>query len=296
MRRALLLALALLLAVPVSGDAPETEPPSLFAQSASVMLRHEFADPSVSYLLLDARSGRLLAARWEYPETPIPLGSLVKPFTAMAYGSSHGFRFPEHDCAGGRTCWLPRGHGRLDIERALAYSCNAYFRALAADVGAAQSEAVFRGFGLEPPPSGAGAEQLVGLDDSWRIAPLRLAHAYLELARRPWDPGVREVLAGMAESARAGTGEGIGRGLHMGAALAKTGTAACTHGGAPGDGFVVALWPADAPSLLLMVRVHGVPGSHAAVTAGRMLRRLTEPDLARTAGVPRASRPRPEGE
>lgn len=310
MRRPLLLAFALLLAVPVSGDAPETEPASLFAQAASAMLRRDFSDPAISYLLLDASSGRVLAARWDYPETPIPVGSLVKPFTAMAYASSHRYRFPEHACAGGRTCWLPRGHGRLDLTHAVAYSCNAYFRALAADVSGAQSEAAFRGFGLEPPPLGATPEQMVGLDDSWGVAPLHLARAYLELARRPWDPGVREVLAGMAESARAGTGQGIGRGLHAGAALAKTGTAACTHGGAPGDGFVVALWPADAPSLLLMVRVHGVPGSHAAVTAGRMLRRLTEPDLPRTAGVPpaaprtagvppavsRASRPRPEGE
>ena len=276
MRRVLLLALALLLALPVSGDAPETEQPSLFAQAASALLLRDFSDPAISYLLLDARTGRVLAARWEYPETPIPVGSLVKPFTAMAYANSHRFRFPQHDCAGGPTCWLPRGHGRLDIAHAVAYSCNAYFRALAAEVSGAQSEAVFRGFGLEAPPSGATAEQLVGLDDSWRVAPLQLARAYLELARRPWDPGVRDVLAGMAESARAGTGQGIDRGLRTGTALAKTGTAACTHGGAPGDGFAVALLPADAPSLLLMVRVHGVPGSHAAVTAGRMLRRLQE--------------------
>jgi len=272
MRRAVLL--ALLLALPASGSAPDTEQPSLFAQAASAMLRRDFADPAISYLLLDARSGRVLAARWDHPETPIPVGSLVKPFTAMAYGSSHGFRFPEHDCAGGRTCWLPHGHGHLDLEHAVAYSCNSYFRELAADVSGAQSEIVFRNFGIEAPPSGATPEQLVGLDDSWRIAPLHLARAYLELARRPWDQGVREVLAGMGESARAGTGQGIGRGVHAGTALAKTGTAACTHGGAPGDGFVVALLPADAPTLLLMVRVHGVPGSRAAVTAGRMLRRL----------------------
>ena len=87
---------------------------------------------------------------------------------------------------------------------------------------------------------------------------------------------MRDVLAGMAESARAGTGQGIGRGFRRTAVLAKTGTAACTHGRAPGDGFAVALVPADAPTMLLMVRVHGVPGSHAAVTAGQMLQRLQQ--------------------
>jgi hypothetical protein len=45
---------------------------------------------------------------------------------------------------------------------------------------------------------------------------------------------------------------------------------------APGDGFVVALVPAQQPEILLMVRVHGVPGAKAAETAGRMLRRMEE--------------------
>jgi len=274
MRRAALWALALALALPVCGDAAEPEPASLFGQAAAAMLRRDFRDPKLSYLLLDARAGRVLAARWDHPEQPIPVGSLLKPFTAVAYARFHDARFPQHECTGGRTCWLPRGHGHVDLVHAVAFSCNAYFRALAADVSTAQSQVTMRQFGLQTPAAGVTTEQLIGLDDSWKIAPLVLARAYLELARHPLDPGVREVLAGMAESARAGTGRGIGRGFRGGAALAKTGTAACIHGGAPGDGFAVALVPADAPTWLLMVRVHGVPGSHAAVTAGEMLRRL----------------------
>jgi hypothetical protein len=55
----------------------------------------------------------------------------------------------------------------------------------------------------------------------------------------------------------------------------KTGTAACSHSPrAPGDGFAVVLVPAANPQFLLMVRVHGVPGSQAAKTAGQMLRRI----------------------
>ena len=270
------MALAIALALPTCGDGAEPESSSLFAQAAAAMLRRDFADPDISYLLVDARDGRVLASRWDHPEQPIPVGSLVKPFTAVAYARSHDFRFPEHECAGGRTCWLPRGHGHVVLEHAVAFSCNAYFRARAAEVIAAESQSAMRQFGLETPIGGATTEQLIGLDDSWKIAPLALARAYLELARQPLDPEVREVLAGMSESARAGTAQGISRGFRRSTALAKTGTAACTHGGAPGDGFAVALVPADAPTLLLMVRVHGVPGSHAAVTAGRMLQRLQQ--------------------
>ncbi len=255
-------------------DVPDVQLPSFFAQSAAALLARDFPDPALSYLLLDAHSGRLLASRWDHPDQPVPLGSLVKPFTAMAYGAAHGFHFPEHDCLGGRTCWLPAGHGRLDLIHAVAYSCNSYFRALAADVGLAQS-AEYRHFGLRPPPA-ATPDQLIGLQDSWRLSPLQIARAYLALAARPWDPGVALVLEGMADSARFGTGKAVDRTLRNTSALVKTGTAVCTHGNAPGDGFVVALVPADAPRLLLLIRVHGEPGSRAALTAGRILRRLQD--------------------
>ena len=291
MKRCLLLTAVLLLAflgapdkpallVWGSEDVPDEQPPSLFAQSAAALLARDFPDPALSYLLLDARSGRLLASRWDHPDQPIPLGSLVKPFTAMAYGAAHGFHFPEHECLGGRTCWQPAGHGRLDLIHAVSYSCNSYFRALAADAGLAQS-AEYRHFGLQPPPA-ATAEQLIGLQDSWRLSPSQIARAYLALAARPWDPGVPLILEGMADSARFGTGKAVGRALSNTSALVKTGTTVCTHGSAPGDGFVVALVPADAPRLLLLVRVHGEPGSRAALTAGRVLRRLQN-----QTGIPR---------
>jgi hypothetical protein len=59
------------------------------------------------------------------------------------------------------------------------------------------------------------------------------------------------------------------------AALAKTGTAVCSHrprGAA--DGFTVVLYPAAQPRLLLLVRVHGITGAQSAAVAGAMLRCL----------------------
>lgn len=273
MKRAAIFGLAMALVLPLRGGSPEDQ--SLFAQSAAALLQRDFAAPTISYLLLEAKSGKVLASRWNDPDRPIPMGSLVKPFAAIAYARTHD-RFPEHTCPGGQACWLPRGHGRLNIERAIALSCNAYFDFLVEDVSAAEAQEVLRNVGIDAPSTGPTPEQMVGLDGSWRIQPIQMARAYLELGRHPLDRGVRQVLAGMAESARTGTGQGVDRALRRGGALTKTGTAPCTHGGAPGDGFVLAMSPADAPSILLLVRVHGVPGSYAAVTAGQMLHDLEQ--------------------
>lgn len=250
----------------------------LFAQSAAQILEREFAGREVSFLLLDARTGTVLASRWDGADRHIPLGSLVKPFIALAYGEGHQFHYPAHVCKGGASgCWLPRGHGEIGITAAIADSCNSYFRMLTTGLSSADVVEATRKIGLDPPAAELAGAELIGVGNRWLISPLHMAQAYLELNRRRDQPGVREVMEGMAQSARQGTGAEIDRTLKRSSALVKTGTAACTHDQhAPGDGFVVALVPAEQPELLLMVRVHGVPGARAALTAGRMLRRIEE--------------------
>jgi cell division protein FtsI/penicillin-binding protein 2 len=252
-----------------------TNAATLFEQSAGQTLNRDFSN-SVSYLLLDAQTGLVLASRWDQPEKPIPLGSLVKPFIALAYGEHHSYRYPKHFCRGTASgCWLPRGHGEVDLSSAIAHSCNSYFRNLAADLNAEDVSPIATRFGLEPPPRNTSGPALVGLGDRWAISPSSMARAYLELLRRRGQPGANEILAGMEESAEQGTGAGVDRALPYTDALVKTGTAACTHSEhAPGDGFTVALFPANQPRILLMVRVHGVPGAQAAKVAGEMLRRI----------------------
>jgi cell division protein FtsI/penicillin-binding protein 2 len=259
----------------VSGDAKSAES-SLFAQSAAETLDRDFPSRDISFLLLDARTGRTLASRWERLDSPIPLGSLVKPFTALAYGEQHDFHYPAHTCRGTATgCWRPHGHGEIGLTPAIAYSCNSYFSMLTANLTAADVAPIAAHFGIESPDRDASGPALAGVGSRWRISPARMARAYLELIRRREQPGVREVLAGMAQSAQHGTGAEVDRALPYPDALAKTGTAPCTHSPrAPGDGFVVVLTPTDQPRLLLMVRVHGVPGAQAAKTAGQMLRRI----------------------
>jgi hypothetical protein len=274
-----LLMLAILLAFAFTGAraiaAPED---SLFAQSAAGVLKRNFANPDLSFMLLDARTGKIIASRWDDPDVPIPMGSLVKPFTAIAYGEQHEFRYPAHVCHGTASgCWRPRGHGHIDLTNAVAYSCNSYFERLSAHLTAQDVAPAAARFDIEPPPAFATGPALVGIGQQWVISPTRISRAYLELVRRREQPGVREIVEGMAISARQGTGAAVDHALTYGEALVKTGTAPCTHTTrAPGDGFAIAIWPADQPRVLLLVRVHGVPGAQAAKSAGEILSRIGE--------------------
>jgi len=234
----------------------------LHAQSAAAALAQNFGDPDISYLLLD-QNGEIIAQRWERPELDVPVGSLTKPFMAVAYGRTHP-NFPKFHCAGGKTCWLPRGHGTLALREAIAFSCNSYFHQLVARAGSGFRPAM-ASFALH-----AGEEQSLTV-----ASPLALARAYLELTRHAREPAFAPVLQGLALSAQKGTAKAVGEELHGMAALAKTGTAPCTHKKkAPGDGFALVMFPADHPRTVLLVQWHGRPGYMAAGIAGRMIAKV----------------------
>jgi cell division protein FtsI/penicillin-binding protein 2 len=232
----------------------------LHTQSALAVLARDFSDPDLSYLLLD-ENGQVIASRWEDREREVPVGSLVKPFIAVAYGQTHR-TFPEFRCTGKKTCWLPRGHGKLQVRDAIALSCNSYFHQLLAGAGSDFTRA------MKAYPVRLAAN---GVTSGW-AAPLPLAQAYLELTRRPREAAVLPVLHGMALSARRGTGKAAGEALPHVSAMAKTGTGPCTHAKkAPGDGFALVISPADHPRSVVLVRLHGRPGFIAAGVAGRMI-------------------------
>ena len=276
------LILWLIFIFPLSGRpqnaAPHPSQVSLFAQSAALTLDRAFPDGDISFLVLDGRSGEILASRWEHPDTPIPLGSLVKPFTALAYGQKHNFQYPVHTCRGTLSgCWRTHGHGDVDLTSAIAYSCNSYFRMLTENMNAEDIAPTADQFGLNHPPREVSGAALAGLGPHWAISPLRLARAYLELTKLREEPAVARILDGMAESARFGTGAEVDKTLKVPGVLVKTGTAACTHlRRSAGDGFTLAMIPADNPGILLLVRQHGVTGAEAARTAGEMLLRIGE--------------------
>lgn len=248
---------------------------ALFSQTASAVLMRQFGGRDLSWLLLD-RNGRTLAMNWDGADRLISPGSLLKPFIAVAYGEQHGFVYPRVTCTGthGR-CWLPRGHGTIGLEEGIAQSCNAYFLALAGALDRERASAVFARFGLNGPPPNANAEALVGLNDRWRETPLTLARAYLALVAETPEPARRRILSGMRSAAESGTAREVDLALGTQGAIAKTGTAACSHHPrAAADGFAIVLFPASQPRVLLLVRMHGVAGARAATEAGAMLRAI----------------------
>ena len=248
---------------------------TLFGQGVNALLQREFGGPDLSWLLLD-RSGAVLAQQWSPLEQAIPPGSLVKPFVAAAYAAQHENKFPRVRCAGTRSlCWRPRGHGELGLEDALAQSCNAYFLALAADLDGERALEAFRSFGLAGPSRNSDARTTIGLGTDWRESPVALAHAYLALLDSPDSILRAMLLRGMENAASRGTAASVDATLGQDAALAKTGTAPCTHRPrAQADGFAVVFVPAPEPRYLLLVRMHGATGAATAAEAARMLRAL----------------------
>jgi len=276
--KALLPLLPAFLALAGNLSAQSAPPRTLFAQSAVKILERDFPKADASFLLLDAKSGTLLASRWKNYEKPIPLGSLVKPFTALAYASAHNFVYPKLECKGkANACWQDRPHGMLDLTSAISVSCNAYFRQLAQSFSSEQLNQVARDFRIEPLDENSESQNFAGLGDRWRISPFHLAQAFIELQRRKDQPGVSEVLQGMRQSALRGTGMSVGHQLAHTKALVKTGTAPCTHKPwAPADGFTIVLLPADTPEIVLLVREHSVTGATTAELVGKLLHQMEQ--------------------
>jgi hypothetical protein len=202
----------------------------------------------LTFLRIDIETGQVVARQWKN-EQPVAVGSLAKPFVALAYAQSHEFRYPRVNC---KSCWLPRGHGDVGIVEAIANSCNTYFDALRGQLKPGELDAVANRLGL------ANADTAM---------PEQILRAYVELWKRSREPGVTPILEGLRRAAGDGTAKGLQRD-----ALAKTGTGPCSHNPkAPGDGFAVVLYPAAQPRTALIVSLHSRPGAHAAIEAGRLL-------------------------
>jgi cell division protein FtsI/penicillin-binding protein 2 len=261
----------------------------IFPQAAKASLDRNFPSSTISYLLMDG-SGSLLAERWPADIEPVSSnrssqpssseaiapGSLVKPFLAIAYGEHHGGRFPIVRCTGTSShCWFPPGHGSLGLEEAITQSCNTYFLSLVADLDRRRAAQTFTRYGLAGPDPDAPEEALIGLGRGWKESPIALARAYLQIEKEKEHPVQSRILMGMLASAERGTARGVDAELARGAALAKTGTAPCSHKPAgSADGFTIVFYPAIQPRLLLLVRVHDTTGAASAKVAGAMLRCL----------------------
>ena len=188
---------------------------------------------------------------------PRPVGSLQKPWVVAAWAEAHpDAEPPAVDCTSASGCWRPSGHGRVDLPRAFAHSCNAYFLALArATPEEARARALeSAGFEVKRPLSPEASIGLGPLGSLPRVAPAALLHAYRGLVTRPW-PARDELRVALVDGMRAAALDGTGAALGRRGYLVKTGTVPSLDGrplatsgwalaaAAGGDGLALALLP-----------------------------------------------------
>lgn len=238
-------------------------------------------------VVLASATGRPLAQAGD-GTTPLPPGSALKPLWALAWleagpdrgGSSWRCEGALVDAQGQRhLCWLPGGHGRVDLPQALGRSCNLVALRWGQSLGPRlQRQALARcgwpggqpGGGRGPlgpsltlgegPASWVSAQDLAKWALDWaRGGPAWASRASATLVRSG-------LLAGTAPSGTAHAAAGLPGGV-----AAKTGTV--PWGPTPQTlGWCWGFAPFDRPQVAFAVRVPGQGGRDAAPLVGRLLR------------------------
>lgn len=289
------------------------------ARSASLGERLLAGRPGL-LLAMDPRDGRtLLVADRRGHRGDLPIGSLVKPFTLLAWCRGRDpARAPDRVCppGGPPECWFPPGHGRLGLVRALEVSCNHYFRHLAMEVSPEAFREVLTEYGLVPRgleglSPAAWPRVMVGLGGDVRFDPRALLEAYAALLggkglyrSHPRHPlyraapsrpasALRTIRRGLEGSGLRGTGKGARAFLGDLSFLGKTGTTVrLDPEGIPRprgtSAWFLGLAPARAPEVAVLVHLEEGTGSkHAAPLGGELLAEL----LARRRGAQKWTRP-----
>ncbi|MBK8594868.1 MAG: hypothetical protein IPP07_05115 [Holophagales bacterium] len=219
---------------------------------------------------------------------PRPVGSLQKPWVVAAWAEAHPDEEPPVvDCTGESRCWTPAGHGRVDLARAFAQSCNSYFLVLArATPEELRARALERaGFRLSRPLSPEATIGLGPLASLPRVSPAALLGAYRDLLTRPW-PSRDDLRLALVDGMRAAAVDGTGAALAVRGAFVKTGTVPSLDGRPQATSGWALVASAGGESLALALLPDGT-GAGAAAALGAELR--GEPPAA--GPLPSSSRP-----
>lgn len=320
--------LVIVCAVPlVSLTACAGETSDVYDQAIAKAAREALVDIDGVAVVMDIRTGRILAMEGgaeDEGETlsgldlaarrAFPPGSLVKLVTAwkaLEDGSVTGHETFYCDGSTLRpgldlTCWDPRGHGNLDLVRAISVSCNLYFAHMGDTLGA---EATYRGLlelgfskktgipigseatgRVQAPPEGEDAAYAAG-DGPWVTAtPLQVLTGVAALVNggvllTPYESGPDdgdefmpprgrvEVLAsrdilreGMRGAVKSGTA--VEAAVDGMEILGKTGTGGFLDGSGLTHGWFIGFAPADDPRIGVVVFIYrGYGGRDAAPVA-----------------------------
>lgn len=240
-----------------------------------------------SVVLVDSKDDHILAS---FNADPIlkeshPPGSLMKIFTLMAYSQTHR-TFPKFSCPptlarDPQGCWDRNGHGQVDAQKALAYSCNVYFRQLSEQTSPEVFERVLIQFGILTDDEHLNDQQLlrklmVGTTMEFKVAPQRLLRAYSSFFNNTnhfsVSPEVRSLIRnGLAEGAKHGTSTqaSLQAGVPL---LGKTGTSLLMQDGkidySRTQGWWIGLYPVDDPEVAIMTFVRNGRGATDAAPVG----------------------------
>lgn len=183
----------------------ERSAPALTPEGVGARARRALGDREGTILVMDPRTGRLLAVVNPRLATrqSFPPGSAIKPFLALAaLESGRIHRTESRVCRGGERrearnllCSHRPFAGPLTLTQALAHSCNDYFLALGERLGEGATLGYLRSWGFgEPTGWGAGEsagqlpqrgwsrEAALGTEAELLVTPLQLLRAYQGIA------------------------------------------------------------------------------------------------------------------
>lgn len=263
-------------------------------------LQEKFACDTKSLVIVDVKSGEVIASVNSDPilREKHPPGSLIKVFTALAYAGEYGNTFPQFRCPATSPrdpegCWDRNGHGDVGLEKALALSCNVYFRQLAKRLSISAFSDVLKDFDLLDSRNDGPATSeptfrklMVGTTNDWTTSPILLLRGYCALyngghlwkghdVKLPEPAVLQRIRNGMRAGGEIGTSLPARQqsGVSL---LGKTGTSLLMNGNHIDwnhtQGWWVGLYPVDHPEIAILTFVRdGRGSSDAAPLGGRAL-------------------------
>ena len=268
-------------------------------------LQKHFGTVEGAILVVDPASGFVLGSlnADTFFLQKYPPGSLVKVFTLLAYRAEHGNKSPIFYCPASVAndplgCWDRNGHGKLDAQSAIGFSCNVYFRQLAEQITPETFIRTLTDFGLiskrSDLPTSCMQDVMVGKTTEWQLYPALLLRAYSAFynhgnlwgikrgnvsAPRSFSYVQHDLLQlirnGMYRSGRNGTSmqAAIQSGVEV---LGKTGTSMVSQNGIANwrhtQGWWIGFYPDDKPRIAIMTfSPNGRGASDAAPLGGKVL-------------------------